>query len=111
MFNKKFRHRALIFCLLAICSMLLLQGCGGSGKSDAGSSNNSGSSNDDKSPEEDYLSKMKEFSSPDKSVSILHDLILHLKGPEAYGLGYGLDHIPCPVLERQGEVVQVRRFR
>lgn len=73
MFNKKFGHRALIFCLIAICSMLLLQGCGGSGNSDnsgAGSSNNSDSSNSDKAPEDDYLSKMKEFTSPDKSVSI-----------------------------------------
>ena len=71
MFNKKFRHRALIFCLVAVCSMLFLQGCGSKSTSSSsdGSSQNSGSK-EDKAPEEDYLSKMKEFTTPDKTVSI-----------------------------------------
>lgn len=65
MFNKKFRHRALIFCLVAICSMLFLQGCGSKS-----TSSSSGASQEGDAPKEDYLSKMKEFTTPDKTVSI-----------------------------------------
>lgn len=51
MVMKKTKRQTLIFCLAFTCSAMLLQGCG------------------DGKPK-DYLSDMKEFSTPDKTVSI-----------------------------------------
>lgn len=57
MFTKKIKRQALILCLALTCCAMLLQGCSG------------------KSPKttQDYLSDMKEFSTPDKTVSIYFD--------------------------------------
>jgi hypothetical protein len=57
MFISKFRHQALMLCLSLFCAIPLLQGCGGGAA---------------KTPE-DYLSKMKEFSTPDKTASLYLD--------------------------------------
>ncbi|MCI8659123.1 MAG: DUF1266 domain-containing protein [Lachnospiraceae bacterium] len=54
MFTKKNWHRALVFCLTALTSAVILQGCGAKSQ-------------------EDYLAKMKEFSTPDKTASIYLD--------------------------------------
>lgn len=51
MFTQKNRHQALVFCLTALSAAAILQGCGAKSQ-------------------EDYLSKMKEFSTPDKTASI-----------------------------------------
>ena len=53
MITKHFRLQALILCLIVFCAIPFLQGCGGGVKT----------------PEE-YLSNMKEFSTPDKTASI-----------------------------------------
>ncbi|MCI8270450.1 MAG: DUF1266 domain-containing protein [Lachnospiraceae bacterium] len=54
--TKRIRHQALILCLIVFCTIPFLQGCGGGAKT----------------PEE-YLAKMKEFSTPDKTASIYLD--------------------------------------
>lgn len=54
MFTQKNRHQALAFCLTALSAAVILQGCGAKS-------------------EEDYLSKMKEFSTPDQTAFIYLD--------------------------------------